>query len=720
MKQVLQSLSSGKTEIADVPVPQLRHGHVLIRTLCSLVSPGTERMLVEFGRAGLLGKARKQPDKVAEVIMKVRSDGMLATYEAVRSKLDRPIPLGYSNTGVVLQVGEGVPGFRVGDRVASNGAHAEIVAVPHRLCAKVPETVSDEDASFTVLGAIALNGIRLALPTLGESFAVVGLGLIGQIAVQLLRAHGCRVLGIDFDENRLALASDAGADTVHLSRDEDPVSAAHAFSRGRGVDGVLLTLSSSSNDPIHQAAKMCRKRGRIVLVGVSGLQLAREDFYEKELTFQVSCSYGPGRYDPTYEEQGQDYPLGFVRWTEQRNFEAVLDMLSGGQLAFNSLISKRVPMGSAATVYEELTSNSENLGILLEYARSKGLELPSAPYKIELKSPAVNTTGVPRVSFVGAGNYASRVLIPAFKNADTVLNTIVAEGGLSSAHFGRKFGFNHASSDLDDIASSNDDVVVIATRHNTHAELVEKMLIAGKHVFVEKPLALTLDELSRVEQAAASHADCILMVGYNRRFSPFVRKIEELISDVREPAAFVVTVNAGAIPPEHWTQDPKIGGGRIVGEACHFVDLLRYLAASPIARADVVSLSGLTATGPGDDCASISIQFASGAIGAIHYLSNGHKSVPKERVEVFCGQRYLKLDNFRVLSGAGWPWFRRIKRARQEKGQAECVEAFVHAVSNCGLQPIPVAELIEVAKWSIELGQQARASRAFGITDHSA
>ena len=456
MKQILQNLKTGDTELVDVPAPGVMAGHLLIRTHRSIISLGTERMLVEFGRANLLDKARQQPDKVRQVLEKVKTDGLFPTLEAVKSKLDQPLPLGYCNVGEVIDVGADVVGFQVGDRVVSNGPHAEVVLVPVNLCAKVPEGVSDDEAAFSVLGAIALQGIRLAQPSLGEAFVVTGLGLIGLLAVQLLKAQGCRVLGLDFDSARVELAKAYGADAVDLSRGEDPLTAARAFSRGRGVDGVLITASTQSNEPIHQAAQMCRKKGRIVLIGVVGMELSRADFYEKELSFQVSCSYGPGRYDPAYEEQGQDYPVCYVRWTEQRNFEAVLDMLAENCLETGSLISHRFPLGEAARAYDLIGGNEPVLGILLTYDEEAKATFDRT---IELTPEAVPAAAAPSgpvLGMIGAGNYATRTLIPAFKKTGIRLKTVASGGDATGAYAGRKFGFETVTTDTETLLADPD------------------------------------------------------------------------------------------------------------------------------------------------------------------------------------------------------------------------------------------------------------------------
>ncbi len=707
MKQVLQNLKDGSTVLEDVPTPKPGSGHVLVQTSRSLVSAGTERMLVEFGKGNLISKARQQPDKVRQVLEKVRTDGLAPTLEAVLSKLDQPLPLGYCNVGRVVETGSGVDTYSVGDRIVSNGQHAEFVCVPRNLTACIPDNVSDEAAAFTVLGAIGLQGIRLAEPTLGECVVVTGLGLIGLLTVQMLRAQGCRVLGIDYDPVRLALAEQFGAETVNPGTGGDPLSAAITFSRGAGVDAVIITASSKSNDPVSQAAKMCRQRGRIVLVGVVGLELSRADFYEKELSFQVSCSYGPGRYDPAYEAGGHDYPIGFVRWTEQRNFEAVLDLMSSGALDVQPLVSHRFALSKAAGAYALLASGSSSLGILLEYPSQDQTTAHSAPARRVTLSNSQKPapTGNMNVAFLGAGNYAGRVLIPAFKSAGAQLATVVSGSGISAAHFGKKYGFAEACSDEQAVYDDPSiDTVVIATRHNVHARQVLASLRAGKHVFCEKPLCLTLDDLKQIEDEALSRPSQRLMVGFNRRFAPQTHKIKSLLDQIDAPKSFIMTVNAGAIPADHWTQDPDVGGGRIIGEACHFIDLLRYLAGASITSHYTLSIGSHPSIAVRDDKVTILLEFANGSTGTVHYLANGDKGFPKERLEVFAAGQVLQLDNFRKLRGWGWPDFSKMNLWRQDKGVTRCVEAFTSPLAT----PIPLEEIIESSRVSIESSQRMR------------
>ena len=717
MKQILQNMQNGTTEVVTAPSPRAGAGQVLIQTRRSLISAGTERMLVDFGKAGLIDKARQQPEKVRMVLDKARTDGLLTTVDAVRAKLGQPLPLGYCNAGVVLEVGggpAGVGGWAVGDRVVSNGPHADLVRVPFNLCARIPDGVDDEAAAFTVLAAIGLQGIRLAQPTLGESFVVTGVGLIGLLTVQLLRAQGCRVLAIDFDPAKLALAAGFGAVVCNPGQGEDPVAAGLAFSGGRGVDGVIITASTPSSDPVSQAARMSRQRGRLILVGVTGLTLNRAEFYEKELSFQVSCSYGPGRYDPRYEEQGQDYPFGFVRWTEQRNFQAVLDLLADGRLDVKPLISHRVAFDEAQRAYEVLTADKSALGIVLEYPEAA--DFPRAREVRLVANPPPLDPMRPVCGFIGAGNYASRVLIPAFKAGGAQLRTIVTSGGVSGVVQGRGAGFATAGTDVDTLLTDPTvNTVVVVTRHNSHAGLVARALAASKHVFVEKPLAIDRGQLAEVEGAYSSPATGegrglpLLMVGFNRRFAPQVLKMKALLATVAEPKSFIMTMNAGAIPPNHWTQDLAVGGGRIIGEACHFIDLMRFLAGSPIVSVQARRMGAVPGVAVTEDKAALVLGFADGSFGTIHYLANGAGSFPKERIEVFTAGRVLQLDNFRKLRAFGWPGFRGLNLWRQDKGQTACAAAFLDAIANGRPAPIPPDEVFEVARVTIETAEQLRA-----------
>ena len=703
MKQLIQNLRTGQIELAEIPTPQVKSGHLLIRSHTSLISIGTERMLVEFCKAGYLGKAKQQKVKVKRVFDKIKTDGLFTTVEAVRSKLDQPLTLGYCNAGKVHKVGEGVREFQVGDRVVSNGHHAEIVFVPKNLCAKIKDSVSDMEATFTVPAAIALQGIRLANPTLGESFVVIGLGLIGLLTVQLLKAQGCCVLGIDYDENKLELARLFGIEVCDLSKAENPVESGMCFSSDRGVDGVLIAAATKSSDPVHQAAQMCRKRGRIILVGVTGLELRRDDFYEKELTFQVSCSYGPGRYDQNYEVKGHDYPLGFVRWTEQRNFEAVLDMMAEGKLDVKPLITHRYPFHEAKAAYDVLRKDKSAIGILFEYdeegvkKKSEGRE---TTIEIASSEKVSSVPGTPVVGCIGTGNFAKLVLLPSLKKTPARLKMVADLDPVTSTHSAKKFGFEYSGVEYNEILEDSDiNTVFITTRHDSHAKLVSESLEAGKNVYVEKPLALTLDELDEIQSSIVNNQSSILMVGFNRRFAPHIVKMKSLLNTRKQPKSFIFTINAGAIPVDHWTQDPEVGGGRIIGEACHFIDLMRFLSDSKI--------NGWSAQRLGNDTlkdkVTINLSFKDGSFGSIHYLANGSKRFPKERIEIFCIGGIIQLNNFRKMKGYSWTGFKKMNLRRQDKGHKAEVTAFIEAVKKGEPSPVPFNELIEVSRLAIEI-----------------
>lgn len=700
MKQLLQDLKKGDTYLEEIPTPQPVKGQVLIRNSCSLVSVGTEKMLISFGKANLLDKARQQPDKVRQVLDKVKTDGLLQTVDAVRSKLNQPLPLGYSASGTVINGGG--TSFKEGDRVVSNGHHAEVVRCAQNLVAKIPDNVTDEEAAFTVVGAIALQGVRLVNPTIGETVVVTGLGLVGLLCGQILRANGCRVLGFDFAADKVAIAQSLGIEAVLIQEQTDPVKEAMHYTDSMGVDAVIIAASTQSNDPVSQAAKMCRKRGRIVLVGVTGLNLSRADFFEKELTFQVSCSYGPGRYDPNYESKGLDYPLGFVRWTEQRNFEAFLQLMSLGHIDVKPLITHQFDFENAINAYQQVETGNV-LGVLLKYPDSA---IAASNSIVSLPSPVHdgNDNNV-KVTVLGAGNYAGRVLIPAFKDCGANLNNIVSSGGLTATTRGKEHGFSQASTSEEEAFKDDSQAIVLATQHNLHARQTIAALQNRKHVFIEKPLALTLDEVSEVEAVLLSLGENrpVLTVGFNRRFSPQVMKMKSLLDSSNAPKAISIMVNAGAIPKDHWTQDPEIGGGRIVGEVCHFVDLARHLAASPIKNYAIHSLSQTDVAI--NDNVSINLQFDDGSMASIQYLSNGHASYPKETVEVFVDGKALRLNNFRKLEGFGWKGFKKMNLWRQDKGQRNCVAAFLSSIKEGNAEPIPLDELLEVSRCVIDLSK---------------
>ena len=708
MKQLIQDLKTGETRLEDVPAPQVRRGQVLIQTTRSLVSPGTERMLVEFGRASLLAKARQQPDKVKQVLDKIRSDGLLPTLNAVVRKLDQPLPLGYCNVGTVLAVGEGVTDLRIGDRVASNGPHAEVVCVPRNLVALVPDGVSDDEAAFTVTGAIGLQGVRLLNPTLGETVVVIGLGLIGLLTADLLRLNGCCVIGLDIDETKLDLARQRGITALN-SADTDSVNAVLSLTNGIGADGVVITASAKSDEVVSQAARMSRKRGRIVLIGVVGLDLNRADFYEKELQFQVSCAYGPGRYDDVYEQQGHDYPLPFVRWTANRNFQTILQLLATGQLTVASLITGNIPFDGFDAIYGTIET-SHSIASLMHYPKTVDLN----PIVTLRESRYAGGTGT--IGLIGAGNFTGAILLPALKVAGANLKTIASAGGLNATLLAKKFGIDQSTTDyrqiLDDPAI---DLCVIATRHDSHARLTIDALRAGKHVFVEKPLAIYADELVGIIDAQQASGR-LVMVGFNRRFSPHAQKMKALLGGPRSgevPMNVVMTVNAGAVPADSWVHHRAVGGGRLLGEGCHFVDLITFLTGSRVVS---VCLNAM-GRNPTDttDCASLLLRYENGSTGVVNYFANGNKAYAKERVEVYSQGRTLVLDNFRKLTGYGFRGFSSLSE-RQDKGHTEQIKRLIAQVRSGQIGElndalIPFADIVNTTQTMLASLNSLRESR---------
>ncbi|HEV7347456.1 bi-domain-containing oxidoreductase [Telluribacter sp.] len=686
MKQLIQNLKTGQTILQEVPAPQVKRGCVLIRTRRSLVSLGTERMLVEFGKANLLEKARQQPDKVKMVLDKIQSDGLMPTLEAVFNKLEQPLPLGYCNVGEVVAVGEGIPDIRVGDRVASNGPHAELVCVPRNLVTKVPTGVSDEEAAFTVIGSIGLQGIRLLNPTLGETVVVVGLGLIGLLTAELLRLNGCQVIGIDLDEQKLKLAAARGITTCNPARGDDPVKFVEDFTQGTGADGVIITASAKTNDIISQAARMSRKRGCIVLIGVVGLDISRAEFYEKELTFQVSCSYGPGRYDDDYEQKGHDYPLPYVRWTENRNFQTILQLLSSGLLDVKPLITELVPLEEYDRIYGNI-GTSHAIASILEYPEQTDLS-SLVRYHDTSFTGKRGTVGI-----VGAGNFTKMTMLPALR--ETSIKYIASANGLSGTALAQKYGIAHSTTDYHELLRDPDvDLVLVTTRHNQHARMAVEALRAGKHVFVEKPLALYPEELDEIIATYVELPESrSLTVGFNRRFSPHAQKMKALLGSA--PMNVVATMNAGFIPANSWVHDRAVGGGRILGEACHFIDLITYLTGS---RVEAVCMNAM-GTHPSEttDSASMLLKYQNGSTGVINYFANGSKAYSKERMEVYSQERTLVLDNFRTLTGYGFKGFSKMN-TRQDKGHREQFRRLLDRIRTGGSSLISFDELVNTTQ----------------------
>lgn len=685
MKQIIQSFKTGDTLLEEVPAPVVSKGHILIQTTYTLVSLGTERMLVEFGRSNLISKARQQPDKVKEVLNKIKTEGLLPTLEAVFNKLGEPLPLGYCNVGKVIAIGEGVQGFSLGDRVASNGQHAEVVSVPMNLVSKVPDNVSDIEATFTVIGSIGLQGIRLVNPTFGETVVIIGLGLIGLITAQLLAANGCRVIGVDFDQSKLDLAKKWNIITCN-PKQEDVVKFVQGHTGGIGTDAVLITASAKTNEIISQAANMSRKRGRIVLVGVIGLNISRAEFYEKELTFQVSCSYGPGRYDHNYEQKGIDYPLQFVRWTEKRNFEAILHSISSRKLNVKDLVTEVVPLDAYQKIYGEI-GQTGSIASILEYPeKTQNLK------NTVILSEKIFTGRKGVVGVIGSGNFTKMTMLPMMKESGAHFKFIASKGGVTSTALAKKFGFTHSTTDYQEILHDIDvDLVMITTQHNLHASMAIEVLKHNKHVFVEKPLALNKTELNELIEVANQSSGSIT-VGFNRRFSPHSLKIKQHIGT--GPMNIIATMNAGFIPPDIWVQDLKVGGGRIIGEACHLIDLCSYFTGAKVISV-CMNAMGLNPA-ENTDNASILLKFEDGSNAVINYFANGSKMYSKERVEIYTQGRTVIMDNFRRTTAYGFRNFSGIKTSL-DKGHKNQFHSIIKKVQQGGEPLISFDSLINTS-----------------------
>ncbi len=713
MKQLFQNIKTRKASIEDVPIPTPREGQALVKVAASLVSVGTERMVVEFARKSLLGKARSRPDFVRQVIEKARREGLLNAAQAALNRLDQPMALGYSSAGTIAALGRNMQGFRVGQRVACAGGgyavHAEYNVVPRNLLTPLPKNVDFESAAFTTLGAIALHGFRLAEPQIGETVAVIGMGLLGFLAAQIASAAGCRVLGIDLDPARLALASSLGLEAV--SR-ENAVDSAQAFTANRGFDMILICADTPSNDPVELAGVIARDRARVVATGAVGLTLPRKLYYEKELSFINSRAYGPGRYDRNYEENGVDYPIGYVRWTEGRNFQAAVDLMASGKLKVKPLITHRFPIEKGVKAYDVITGKTKEkfLGVLLTYPEGKTKE----EKKVVFPLSSFKGSSAVKLGVLGAGLFANSVLLPAIKKVDGIqLVGIASSGGLHAQHAGKKFGFQYAASSGDEIFNDpNINTVAILTRHDSHAELVVKALKAGKHVFVEKPLAVNPKQLEAIAKTLKSNLQSLISVGFNRRFAPLAQSLQSQISTLPEPKYIHYRVNAGYLPLDHWIHDPAIGGGRIIGEACHFIDFITFLIGAP-----PVSVSAHALPDGGkyrEDNVSMTFAFADGSLGVVDYLANGDKSFPKERVEVFCGGMVAVLDDFVSLQIVK-DGKKKVERGAQDKGWVNEWKAFVKAICKGGEPPIPYEQLIGVTRSAFAAVESVRTSATVSI-----
>jgi predicted dehydrogenase/threonine dehydrogenase-like Zn-dependent dehydrogenase len=705
MHQILQSYRTGELWLAEVPAPAARPGGLLVQTAASLVSAGTERMIIELAKKSLIGKARARPDLVKKVIQKIKTEGLFPTLEKVFAKLDAPFALGYSCAGTVINAGSGASGFRPGDRVACAGAgyatHADFNIVPKNLCVKIPEKVSIEDAAFTTLGAIAMQGVRQADVRLGERVVVIGLGLLGLLTVQILKAAGCQVLGSDLDSNKCKLAEEFGANVAVVG---GVIDAAAAFTDGQGADAVIITAATDSNGPLEDAAEISRMKGRVVAVGKVGMNVPRDPFYKKELDLRLSMSYGPGRYDPQYEEGGHDYPIAYVRWTQQRNMQSFLDLIAAGRVTPSKLVTHRFPIQGALKAYELLESNAEPyLGILINYS-DRPLDRATGA-KIELRSlPPAKAVDRVGVGFIGAGNFAKGVLIPALKRAGGVeLVGLCTATGMSAAMTAEKQDFAFATTDVDQLlADDRINTVFIATRHDSHAKFACAALAAGKHVFVEKPLCVKEEQLAQYEQTLARlpQGRC-LMVGFNRRFSPHARAIAQAFASRKTPMAITYRINAGLVPKDTWVQDAEAGGGRIVGEGCHFVDLCEYLIGSEPVKvyADCISSNDQRLTP--EDSSVITLRYTDGSIASIQYLAVGSADLPKERMEVFADGKVAVMKDFvetRFYGGG----HKRIK-GKQDKGFDAEIQAFLQAVRIGAPSPIDFPSLARTTRVTFEI-----------------
>ncbi len=717
MKQLLQNMKDGQAVVVEMPVPGVKTGFALVKTAVSLVSAGTERMVVEFAEKGLIGKAQSRPDLVKQVLDKAKREGVLSTMEAAFNRLEQPMALGYSSAGTIIEMGEGMDGFHVGQRVACAGGgyavHAEYALVPKNLLTPLPEQVDFESAAFTTLGAIAMQGFRLAEAKLGESVAVIGLGLLGLLTVQICKAAGCKVFGVDLDPKRIDLAGAFGVEAV---KRDDAESTAESFTKGMGFDHVLICADTTSNDPVWLAGQIARENGTVVAVGAVGMNIPRRVYYQKELKFIVSRSYGPGRYDTDYEEGGQDYPAAYVRWTEGRNMASIVQLLADKQMDVQRMITHRFPIEEAVKAYALITGKMEEpfLGVILKYPQDEALPISR---KVDIEKAETSTVKTDmRLGVLGAGNYAKAVFLPIIRKSKQVrLDTIISSSGMSAASAGRQFGFKHASStEVDVLDNELIDVVAILNRHHLHAAQAAHCLAQGKHVYCEKPLAITNEGLLEVMQAMKANPDSYLTLGFNRRFAPMAKKMKAFFNE-RDPMHVHYRVNAGVLPDQHWLHDPAQGGGRIIGEGCHFIDFVCFMVNDIPVSVQVTALPG------GDvhqnDNVTMVFEFANGAVGVVDYLSNGPKTYPKEFLEVFQQGKAARLDDFRTLTLATATDRKTIKsRLRQDKGHKSSWISFVENIGK-GQRSIPYRQLVGVTQASFAAVEALRSGEKVAIAD---
>jgi predicted dehydrogenase/threonine dehydrogenase-like Zn-dependent dehydrogenase len=690
MKIMLQDLKDGKTFIEDIPLPKCSSNDVLIKVSKSVISLGTEKNIVHFGKSSYIQKAKQQPDKVKMVQNKIKTDGLIPTLNAVITKLNEPMPLGYSNAGIVIQVGENVSEYKIGDRVISNGNHSEVVSVNKNLVAKIPDTVSDDEAAFTVISSISLQGLRILKPTLGEQILVIGLGLLGQITMDLLKINGCTAIGIDLDQHKIEIAKNKHSHAYN-STQENVDAIIQDITNYRGVDGVIITAATKSNDPIEKAVEYSRKKGRIVAVGAINMNIPRPLFYEKELEFYISTSYGPGRYDSNYEVESIDYPIGYVRWTENRNFQAILKLLESKNLDLTYLISKKIKFESIEKAYQDVISDTKAFGYLIEY-KEENQSIKSN--KIKLNHPKNIQSNPSKIiaGLIGAGNFSKMTLGPILLKSSSKIKTIVTSKGLSGTLLARKLKATISSTSTNDIFNDKEiNTVIITTRHNSHSELVLKSLAFQKHVFVEKPLALNLSELKElVTTYEKLDNKPKLLVGFNRRFSPITKKVQEIFKGSESRMVINIMMNAGFIASDVWVHDSKVGGGRIIGEGCHLVDLVAALTNSEVESIYSTALQSNQSHLINDNV-SINLKMKNGSIASIQYFSNGNKTSPKEKIFISADGKSIEIDNWRKIKGYGCPnkslWI-------QDKGHKNEVKEFINAIENDTESPIKFNSLI--------------------------
>lgn len=701
MKQIFQNFNNGNLEILDTPRPNIKKDYVIIETINSLISRGTEKMLIDFGKSNLIAKAISQPDRVKEVFNKVSTEGIYSTFNKVNLKLNEPVPMGYCNVGYVID--SGCNEFKVGDRVVSNGNHAEIVIVNKNLCSLIPTNVSNEDACFTVLSSIALNGIRLIKPEIGNTVVVYGLGLIGLITCQLLLSSGCNVIGIDIDYKLTNLASKYGVKTICSSEKNEKINYVNSLTNDFGADSVIITASSKKEDIINESAQLTRKKGSIVLIGVVDLKLNRDIFYKKEITFQVSSSYGPDRYEQNTLNNKLDIPPHYLRWNVKRNFETCLNLISTKKLNFKDLVTHEFKLLDYKSAYELLNKKDFSLGILLKY-QSSNKNSKSKVIKLENFENKNNDNNI-KINFIGMGNYAKTMLFPILKNRDISLGKLITHSGSLSAFYGRKYKFEEISTDINNSFTDGSNTIMIATQHNTHAEYVIKALDQNKNVYVEKPLCIEIKELQEIKKcyfkAIEKNPNLKFLVGFNRRFSPHVLKVKEILKTLPGPKSINMMINSGRIDKHHWINNKEIGGGRLIGEACHFLDLAKY-----IIDEKVVDFSKNIMHSDIGDTFSINLKFQDGSISSINYFSNGNKSYPKEKIEIFANGNILLIDNFKNIkifdSKINLPKI----FYKQDKGQENMISFFFDSIINKKDDIIPVQDLFEIAELSILIDSQ--------------